>query len=321
MSQLWNQLERAARLRGVAPAIHCGAEAIGWQHALDRAGGQAAALRSLGVTAGARFAFISPNSIAYMLMPFAADCLGAAFVPLNSRLSCAELVDQLRDADPVVLIAAEPFVALAREAAQGAGVPLAVLGEGALEDEVRFDRPGHAGAVPAAKTGGEPDLLAIYYTGGTTGRAKGVMLQADPGFSARDLSSLHAITYGGSPITQPALAAALAALPGVRMYQVYGQTEGGPTISILGPQWHSTEPDNAHRLRSAGKPLPLTDIRIVHPDGTACARGETGEITVRGPGPARSTRRPCAPRRPAKPPGRRDCSVEPITSGFNSRAA
>lgn len=358
MTTLWNQLERAARLRGDAPAISCASENISWKMAAERTSRLARLLHDAGVTDGARVAFISPNSITYMLMPFAAEAAGGIFVPLNSRLSIAELVEQIEDCAPVLLIAAQPFADVARQAAGCTGTAL-LLVDDAFDSLLGTAAP----LTPVARNQDQP--TAIYYTGGTTGRAKGViltsnrlvmnalqwahgvsardderllvvapmfhmvaalnaiitavlacdlsimdrftpegtlalieqervtnlalvpamidMLLAVEGFAGHDVSSLRILTYGGSPISARTLDAALARLPHVRLYQVYGQTEGGPTISILPSEWHRTDPECATRLRSAGKPLALTDLRIMRADGAECGGGETGEITVRGP--------------------------------------
>lgn len=363
MHALWNQLERAARLREGEPVISCGSQRLSWRDALDLASRMARVLADLGATQGERIAFISPNSMTYMLMPFAADCTGAIFVPLNSRLAVSELVAQVEDFAPALIVAAEPFVSIARQVAGATGVPLLTI-DG--DDSAPGLNSMVANAAPLSPLDRPAETpVAIYYTGGTTGRAKGVILHGDrlvmnalqwaQGVNARDdenllvvapmfhmvaalnaiitavlacnltildrfapeptleaiarervtnmglvpamidmllgvenlaghdLSSLRTLTYGGSPISQKTLARALECLPHVRLYQVYGQTEGGPTISILPSEWHSTDPACAARLRSAGKALPLTDLRIVQPDGTECPRGKTGEITVRGP--------------------------------------
>jgi acyl-CoA synthetase (AMP-forming)/AMP-acid ligase II len=64
--------------------------------------------------------------------------------------------------------------------------------------------------------------------------------------------------------------------------QVYGMTECLPG-SIL--KAHDHRPDGTateiRRLSSAGQPFWGCDIRIVRPDGTECAAGETGEILIR----------------------------------------
>ena len=93
MYALWQQLERAARLRGDSPAIGFEGSQASWAWALDEAGRMARVLHDAGVTDGARVALISPNSLVYMLMPFAAEAAGGTFVPLNSRLAPEELVE------------------------------------------------------------------------------------------------------------------------------------------------------------------------------------------------------------------------------------
>ena len=49
---------------------------------------------------------------------------------------------------------------------------------------------------------------------------------------------------------------------------------------------HHHDPDDAAslaRLPSAGQPMVSTDVRVMRPDGTFAAAGETGEIVIRGP--------------------------------------
>ncbi|MYA17770.1 MAG: long-chain fatty acid--CoA ligase, partial [Gammaproteobacteria bacterium] len=97
-----------------------------------------------------------------------------------------------------------------------------------------------------------------------------------------NISSLRKISYGGAPMTEAALRRAIAALPHTRFYQVYGQTEGGPNISVLGPEYHVIEGARAGKLRSAGKPLPGTELAILDSEDRPLPQGQTGEIGVRG---------------------------------------
>jgi long-chain acyl-CoA synthetase len=138
-----------------------------------------------------------------------------------------------------------------------------------------LDRFTPGGTLDAIERGGVNNLAVVP--------AMIDLLLAEPGFAARDGSGLRTITYGASPISARTLAGALAAFPKARLYQVYGQTEGGPTISVLGCEWHSADPSCQARLRSAGKPVLLTELRIVGEDGRDCPVGQIGEIAVRGP--------------------------------------
>lgn len=106
------------------------------------------------------------------------------------------------------------------------------------------------------------------------------MLVTHPDIGRFDLGSLKKIGYGGSPMPLRTLESALKALPGARFYQSYGQTESGPNVTILAPEYHG---ENRSKLRSAGQAIPLTLIAILDSDGRELGSGEIGEICVRSP--------------------------------------
>jgi fatty-acyl-CoA synthase len=66
---------------------------------------------------------------------------------------------------------------------------------------------------------------------------------------------------------------------GAEFIQVYGMTETTGTIAMLPPEDH--DPDGNERMRSAGKPLPGVEIRIVNGAGGDVATREVGEIWTR----------------------------------------
>lgn len=98
-----------------------------------------------------------------------------------------------------------------------------------------------------------------------------------------DTSSLKSIRYGAAPIDATLLEEAMAAFPGVNFLQAYGQTECGPVVTILGPEDHAPETRNPERLRSAGRPVPIAEVKIVDPEDNELPAGQVGEIAVRGP--------------------------------------
>jgi acyl-CoA synthetase (AMP-forming)/AMP-acid ligase II len=99
----------------------------------------------------------------------------------------------------------------------------------------------------------------------------------------RDLSALHTIMYGASPIAEAVLARAMAALPGVGFVQAYGMTELSP-VATINPAWYHTPEARHHgKLRSAGRPSYDTEVKIVDTDGAELPRGTVGEVVVRGP--------------------------------------
>ena len=110
------------------------------------------------------------------------------------------------------------------------------------------------------------------------------MLTEVPGAHDRDLSSLKAVTYGASPITERALRAGLG-LWGNVMYQFYGQSEALPG-TVLAPRHHILDRTERERgyLRSAGRPTPNSVVTIRDDDGNVLPAGEVGEICIDTPG-------------------------------------
>jgi long-chain acyl-CoA synthetase len=104
-----------------------------------------------------------------------------------------------------------------------------------------------------------------------------------PGAAERDYGALRSIAYGASPITTPVLKAALRTFR-CSFFGVYGLTESTGGIVHLEPQDHAPDGPRAHLLRSAGKPLPWVDVRVVDPDtGREALPHEVGEVWVRAP--------------------------------------
>ncbi|CAN7799862.1 AMP-binding protein [Paraburkholderia hospita] len=97
-------------------------------------------------------------------------------------------------------------------------------------------------------------------------------------------SSLRLVVYAGSSMPSELLNRALSALSNCEFAQAYGSTEAG-SITALTPQAHRLAVgDPAHRqlLRSCGKPLTETEVRIDRPSD-AKDSDVVGEILVRGP--------------------------------------
>jgi long-chain acyl-CoA synthetase len=109
------------------------------------------------------------------------------------------------------------------------------------------------------------------------------MLAAVPGAAERDLSALRSIAYGASPITTPVLKAALRTLR-CPLFGVYGLTETTGGVVQLDPADHDPEGPREHLLRSAGRPLPWVELRVVDPaSGEDCSAGAVGEVWLRAP--------------------------------------
>ena len=101
-----------------------------------------------------------------------------------------------------------------------------------------------------------------------------------PSFDSADLSSLETVFYGASPMSPTRLQEAVRRL-GPVFFQFYGQTEAPQSVCVMRKEEH--DPDDLARLASCGRPVPWVDVALLGEDGAPVARGEPGEICVRGP--------------------------------------
>jgi long-chain acyl-CoA synthetase len=106
-------------------------------------------------------------------------------------------------------------------------------------------------------------------------------LSAVPGAAAHDFSALRSIIYGASPITDEVLVRSMKTF-GCPFIQVYGLTESTGAITELPFADHDPAGPRARLLRSAGRPYPWVELRIVDPDtGRDRPPGEVGELWTR----------------------------------------
>ena len=91
-----------------------------------------------------------------------------------------------------------------------------------------------------------------------------------------DLSSLHLILSGGSPLPTMVKDKVVARF-GPILHEFYGATETRMITSISATEL-------SVRRRSVGRPMRDVEIRVLNDDGNERPRGEVGEIFVRGPG-------------------------------------
>jgi long-chain acyl-CoA synthetase len=133
--------------------------------------GFARELKSFGVR-GERVATLLGNSIEACVAAFGALAAGAQHVPLNPLYSPRELDLMLRDAAPRALVVDAALEASVAPLAAAAGVPhLVATGQGArLLDGWR------GMGLQLKNLPDREDLALLQYTGGTTGRPKGVNL-------------------------------------------------------------------------------------------------------------------------------------------------
>jgi len=96
-----------------------------------------------------------------------------------------------------------------------------------------------------------------------------------------DLSSIRLLVYGGSPFPEEVLRRCIQRF-GPVFAQGYGLTEAAPTVCFLSPQDHVLDGPRAALLKSAGREMQFTEVRIADALGHEVPRGQPGEVLARG---------------------------------------
>lgn len=164
---VWDFLAAAAANAGDRIGIRDGAAVRSYSATERDARRLSGSLRQAGVRAGDRVAGLMLNSAEHLLTYFGAAAAGAILLPLNTRLSAVEQANVLRHAGAAVLLHDAAHAARAVELQAATGTAL-LLAEAAIADGTPAADP-----LPLAEAD-EP--AQIYYTSGTTGDPKGVVL-------------------------------------------------------------------------------------------------------------------------------------------------
>ena len=171
-------LRRALQVNPNGLAIVFGERRRNWREIGERVARLAAGIRTLGAKAGDRVAVLSLNSDRYLELYLAAGWSGTVIVPLNIRWSPLENEDAMRDCRANILFVDKAFAPVG--AALAKAIPELKLvyaddGETPVGMQGYEALIGRSTPMPDAMRG-SADLAGIFYTGGTTGRSKGVML-------------------------------------------------------------------------------------------------------------------------------------------------
>jgi long-chain acyl-CoA synthetase len=165
MNTMMSPLRRAVTVGAARTAVTCGEVQLTYAMMLDRCRRLAGALEALGTHPGDRIAVVGGNCHRYLELYQAVPGAGLCIVPLNPRHTAAELRYVVEDA--------------------GARVLFTGVGDHGLGDVVEhiFDLGEEYESLIAAASPAdfrddlaEDTLAGLFYTGGTTGAAKGVML-------------------------------------------------------------------------------------------------------------------------------------------------
>jgi fatty-acyl-CoA synthase len=314
-------------------------------------------LKDLGIGRGDRVAYVGPNAPAFLETLFATGLAGGIFVPINTRLTAAELAYILDDSGTSVLFVAPELASVAAELRELATVRHRI--SAGREDSDYEQRLLAADDTPIDEVDVSlDDVCMIMYTSGTTGMPKGASLShgnltwncfnllldldiigsevalinapmfhavalnhtalpvflkggtnvivskfnSDDSFelisehgitlmcgvpamfqwiaqsekwATADLSSLRILHCGGSPVPEALIRTYQER--GLAFVQGYGMTEAAPGVMVLRPE------DGVRKIGSAGKSHFFSEARVVTPEDEEAARGQRGEIAVRGP--------------------------------------
>lgn len=153
--------------------------------------GHAAFLHGLGVQRGDRVAVYLPKCVEAVVCCFAAGLIGAVFVPVNPLLKRRQLMHVLNHSGATVLLTHRPRLSQLDGNTNTGGLRHCVIVDWPLGEKVgaelriplstctlhRWPREplGHV-ALTEALRAKNSDLAALFYTSGSTGLAKGVMI-------------------------------------------------------------------------------------------------------------------------------------------------
>jgi long-chain acyl-CoA synthetase len=156
-------------------------------------------LRGLGVRPGDRVVVIMANCPEVGIVYSAIWRAGAVATPVIFLVSAVELAHILTDSGAVAVVTSPELLARVTGALAGRSLPVVVVGRDFADLESNDP-------LPVVERAGD-DLAALLYTGGTTGRSKGVRLShanlSNAGASSRAVSHVAGLTRGitGLPLS------------------------------------------------------------------------------------------------------------------------
>ncbi len=179
--QLANLAQRTALRHPDKIATIFGDRRQSWSQLMGRVSRFAGALKQQGAAPGERLAILALNSDRYLEAQIAALWAEQVLVPLNTEWTLEEIAAVLEDTSASMLLLDEAFVGQAAPLKSRAKSLRSIISIGGGTRQTGLlsyeEMIATAGEVPAPSgTPAGNELACIYYTGGTTGFPKGVML-------------------------------------------------------------------------------------------------------------------------------------------------
>ena len=204
---LTQAIHKGLREKPQAIAITFGEQTRSYGDLANRVARLAGALQAQGLQTEGRVGMLALNSIAYIEYFYATWWAGGVINPCNIRWSPQEVAYSLDDCDTQILLVDDMFAAMVpklRELSKSLKVVIH-CGKGptpegmlAYEDLLTQAKP----VADAHRLG--DDLAAVMYTGGTTGKPKGVMLShLNLGISGLSTSSMTPRESGSTGLIAP----------------------------------------------------------------------------------------------------------------------
>ncbi len=180
---LTETLKKASKFYPEKEAIVCGKRRWTYREFHERINRFSHCLKAMGIGKDDRVAILHPNCHTFLEVYYGIAQMGAISVPINIRLSSGEIAFILEDSESKVLISDPVYqkqIDPIREKISGikkilwTGDGIKAQEDRDLNYEIILEH-GSPDPFPEVPIDGE-DIAQLYYTSGTTGRPKGVML-------------------------------------------------------------------------------------------------------------------------------------------------
>lgn len=177
---LGNLITSATRVKPYQNAVSYENIRLSWSDVLIRVQQIAGALNALEAQAGERIAVLALNSADYFCLYFAIPWMGGITVPINTRLTSNEVSYWVNDSNSTILFVDDNLLEIADSIRDDCPSVkhYVYIGEGQCPDNMCNLQQLILQSTPTIEQyhDEQQQIATIFYTGGSTGQSKGVML-------------------------------------------------------------------------------------------------------------------------------------------------